>query len=159
MDWIEIACIEIISWLTDHVTNWPRDHLSTWLTFLRVLEITIFIQNVPLNINIICYVQYTKWRVLIYIIPNDEHLTNWKTQKRKTIRFHQKTFHFWYKQKTLIGWIPRNFKIFIFKPKMSFLKENHNNNPRIHPSHNFKIFNGNSHYENGHFQENDNNDN
>jgi len=27
----------------------------------------------------------------------------------------------------LLGWIPRNFKIFIFKPKLSFLKEIHKN--------------------------------
>ena len=35
-----------------------------------------------------------------------------------------------------LGWIPRNFTIFIFKPKFSFLREN----PRIHLSYHFCDF-------------------
>ena len=32
-------------------------------------------------------------------------------------------FEYW----SQIGWVPRNFKIFIFKPKLSFLREKHKN--------------------------------
>ena len=32
-----------------------------------------------------------------------------------------------------LGWIPRNFKIFIFKPKLSFLLKNHKNDSLAEP--------------------------
>ena len=60
-----------------------------------------------------------------------------------------------------LGWIPRNFKNFIFKPKLSFLRENLQNHKkdqfpyflRIHPIHVFfLIFHVNSHHWNIHLQ-------
>ena len=37
------------------------------------------------------------------------------------------TFGFHYPLYESLGWVPRNFKILIFKPKLSFLSENHKN--------------------------------
>ena len=60
-----------------------------------------------------------------------------------------------------VGWIPRNFKTFIFEPKLSFLRKyQKNDNLGAFPDFYefslymiFKIFRENSHYRNGHFQE------
>ena len=67
-----------------------------------------------------------------------------------------------YKKVTTVGWSPRTFKNFDFKPKLSFFRENHENDHWGEFSDFyeftlcmiFKIFHENSHYRNGHFQEN-----
>ena len=61
----------------------------------------------------------------------------------------------------MVGWIPRNFKTLIFKPKLSFLMKNHKNDNygwilgyfRIHPIYDFRDFSENGHFDNDFFRE------
>ena len=56
----------------------------------------------------------------------------------------------------ILGWIPRYFEIFLCKPKLSCLRENHKNGNlnfrEFTPYMPFQIYHENSHYRNGNFQ-------
>ena len=57
--------------------------------------------------------------------PNGTRISNYYFETNNVIIDFESFFKSY--NDTYIGWIPRNFEIFIFKPKLPFLSENHKN--------------------------------
>ena len=72
--WTHLYLIRRWICTVDWVSRLFPDWLTTWLTvhvtdfFESSRDYNFYSKWVPLNINSICYILYTKWRVLIYTI-------------------------------------------------------------------------------------------
>ena len=72
--WTHLYLIRRWICMVDWVSRLFPDWVTTWLTvhvtdfFESSRDYNFYSKWVPLNINSICYILYTKWRVLIYTI-------------------------------------------------------------------------------------------
>ena len=95
--------------------------------------------------------------------PNGTRISNYYFETNNVIIDFESFFKSY--NDTYIGWIPRNFEIFIFKPKLPFLSENHKNDNKgefsgwilgfsqVHPIYVFLVFPRIAHSDNGYYHE------